>query len=247
MPTCAELVLPAVIAASLTNDLYSYEKEAEAARRAGNDHITNALWVLMVEHDISLEEARERAKGRIKEEVAKYVQVVADVNSRHDLSSDARKYIELMQYSVSGNVVWSIQCPRYHKGATYNERQRLRAEFGVDKYPTTHTMIVEPKEPAPLVVHEVDLNEGTNSSSSSSSTVVDDGNGACIASDVPQFTKPLSKLSDKVNLNEKLGDRHPLTQEDYPRTIRIHPVTAFQRRPRHGHRCTELLAMCAAR
>jgi ophiobolin F synthase len=67
---CEELVLPAIVAASLTNDLYSYEKEFRGAQRAGNSHVTNGLWVLMIEHGISLEEAKTRCRDRIKEEVA---------------------------------------------------------------------------------------------------------------------------------------------------------------------------------
>jgi hypothetical protein len=140
MSICEELVLPAVVAASLTNDLFSYEKEYEAAQAAGLPDIVNALWVLMREHNISLEEAETRCRTRIKEEVASYVRIVKEAMSRDDLSRDAKKYIELMQYSVSGNVVWSLQCPRYHKHMHYNERQILRGMHGVARYPTTYEL-----------------------------------------------------------------------------------------------------------
>lgn len=109
MDLCAELVLPAVIAASLTNDLFSYEKECEAAQAAGLPYVVNALWVLMSEHEISLEEARAMCRMRIKEEVAQYAHIVRETQSRNDLPHDVKRYIELMQYSVSGNVVWSLQ------------------------------------------------------------------------------------------------------------------------------------------
>jgi hypothetical protein len=153
MNICEELVLPAVIAASLTNDLFSYEKEYEAAQTAGLPDIVNALWVLMREHSISLEEAKSQCRTLIKEEVAKYARTVKDAMSRDDLSRDAKKYIELMQYSVSGNVVWSLQCPRYHKNMQYNERQILREKYGVTKYPTTYQLDSQKKRKRSVSEH----------------------------------------------------------------------------------------------
>ncbi|KAL9620401.1 MAG: hypothetical protein Q9160_005101 [Pyrenula sp. 1 TL-2023] len=140
MSICAELVLPAVIAASLTNDLFSYEKEYEAAQTAKLPGVVNALWVLMNEHNISLEAAKIKCQTRIKDEVSKYTRILRDTMARDDLSSDLKRYVELMQYSVSGNVVWSLQCPRYHKDMQYNERQILREKHGVAKYPTTYQL-----------------------------------------------------------------------------------------------------------
>ena len=133
--------MPAVVAASLTNDLFSYEKEYEAAQNAGLTDVVNALWVLMGEHDISLAEAKAMCRRRIKEEVAKYACVVKETRLRDDLSSEAKRYIELMQYSVSGNVIWSLQCPRYHKDIQYNQQQILRATEGVAKHPSTYRLV----------------------------------------------------------------------------------------------------------
>jgi hypothetical protein len=145
MGICAELVAPAVTAASLTNDLFSYEKEYEAAQVSELPDVVNALWVLMGEHKISLEEAKSLCRARIKEEVAQYARIVRETQSRTDLSSDAKRYIELMQYSVSGNVVWSLQCPRYHRNIHYNERQLLREKHGIEKHPTTYQLARQKK------------------------------------------------------------------------------------------------------
>lgn len=126
-----ELLTPALITASLTNDLYSFEKERE------DTNVQNAVLVIMREHGCSEEKAREICKERIRVEVAKYVRVVKDTRTRTDLSDDVKRYIEVMQYTLSGNVAWSTQCPRYNAGAKFNELQLLRAEHGLDKYPAT--------------------------------------------------------------------------------------------------------------
>ena len=124
-----ELLMPALITASLTNDLFSFEKERDDV------NIQNAVLVIMREHSCSEEEAREICKERIRIEVAKYVHVVKDTRARTDLSEDVKRYIEVMQYTLSGNIAWSTQCPRYNAGAKWNELQLLRAEYGVEKYP----------------------------------------------------------------------------------------------------------------
>ena len=124
-----ELLMPALITASLTNDLYSFEKERE------DTNVQNAVLVIMREHGCSEEKAKEICKERIRVEVAKYVRVVKDTRTRTDLSDEVKKYIEVMQYTLSGNVAWSTQCPRYNAGANFNELQLLRAEHGVKKYP----------------------------------------------------------------------------------------------------------------
>lgn len=145
-----ELLTPALITASLTNDLFSFEKER------GDKNVQNAVLVVMREHGCSEEEAREICKERIRVENAKYVRVVKDTRTRTDLSVDVKRYIEVMQYTLSGNVAWSALCPRYNEGAKFNELQLLRAEYGVEKYPAmwppkdatnSHSVKTERKEP----------------------------------------------------------------------------------------------------
>ncbi|KAF2105873.1 fusicoccadiene synthase [Lophiotrema nucula] len=115
LETCEQLVMPAVRAASLTNDLFSYDKERTAALAMGKGNVPNGIWILMREHSISLREAKTRCRKMIQAEVKKYVSTLEDVRLRSDLSEESKRYVELMQFSVSGNVVWSRECPRYHQ------------------------------------------------------------------------------------------------------------------------------------
>ncbi|KAH7026801.1 fusicoccadiene synthase [Macrophomina phaseolina] len=128
---CRELMRPAWIAAGLTNDLFSWPKEHEAAKRRGEKHVVNAIWVLMQERSCGAEEAQQICRKMIKEAVAEYVQIVRSATADESLSSDLRKYIVAMQYSISGNVVWSLTCPRYNPGVSFNERQLAWMQDGV--------------------------------------------------------------------------------------------------------------------
>ena len=125
-----ELAVPAFAALALANDLFSYAKEREDAAKAGLPHVVNAVWIIMNEHGCDEREAKEICRERIRREVARCVKVARETRGRDDLSDDTKRYIELLQYSVSGNILWSTQCPRYHKEVEFNESQSHRAMYG---------------------------------------------------------------------------------------------------------------------
>ena len=130
MNLCMELARPGFAALSLANDLFSWAKERDDARRLGQPHVVNAIYVIMREQSISELEAQKFCRAKLEEVVADFVSVVDETKQRLDLSLDLRKYIEAISYSVSGNLVWSLNCPRYHPEARYSDRQLLMMERG---------------------------------------------------------------------------------------------------------------------
>lgn len=135
MNLCRRLMRPAWIAAGLTNDYYSWEKEYQASLENGQTHVVNAIWVLMREHSLTVDQAKDLCSQKIKENVAEYLLIVEENRNNEDISLDLRRYIECMQYTLSGNVVWSKLCPRYHPAVSYNESQLLRMRHGLKEYP----------------------------------------------------------------------------------------------------------------
>ncbi|CZT49095.1 related to Fusicoccadiene synthase [Rhynchosporium secalis] len=136
---CRELMRPAWIAVGLQNDLYSWEKEKQAADRNGHTHVVNAIWVLMREYNISDEDAKILCRKMIKDWVAKYIQIVRENKHNQSLSIDLRKYIEAMQYSISGNVAWSLACPRYNPTASFNRAQLEWMQNGIPNINDSNT------------------------------------------------------------------------------------------------------------
>ncbi|KAM7213319.1 Isoprenoid synthase domain containing protein [Rhypophila decipiens] len=112
---CMELARPGYIVLGLTNDLYSWDKERAAAEAEGQDYVFNAVWVVMREHAVGETEAKEICKSEIKRYVSEYRDIVEQAKSDTRLSSDLRTYLEAVLLSCSGNLVWSITCPRYRE------------------------------------------------------------------------------------------------------------------------------------
>ncbi|KAF2451313.1 terpenoid synthase [Karstenula rhodostoma CBS 690.94] len=139
---CVNLTRCVWLAAFLTNDVQSWEKEREEyktliAASDGEDtpHMVNGVWVLMQQDGVDVEEAIKRVLQKVKGFVADVVRTVEDVRSREDLSEDSRCFVEAAQYMVSGNLVWGIDSPRYHADRTLNALQVARMESTVCTWP----------------------------------------------------------------------------------------------------------------
>ena len=130
---CHELANTAYLNLGLTNDLYSWQKEYETAQALGQDFVVNVIAVLMEEHNISEEQAKALCKEKIKTTIVDFQKIVRDTNERTDISVDLKRYLEGLLYSLSGNLVWSLECPRYHPWASYNETQLDLMKNGIPK------------------------------------------------------------------------------------------------------------------
>jgi len=121
MDLCKSLSRAFWEALALTNDMYSWEKERDDAAKAGQMQVMNAIWILMREYSVTEAEAKELCKNKIKQSVAIGVEAVQKTKIDTSLSLELRKYTEAIMYSVSGNLVWSIYCPRYHPDRMFGE------------------------------------------------------------------------------------------------------------------------------
>ena len=110
---CMRLARPAYIALALVNDLYSWEKERKEANDAGLDYVFNAIWVIMKERSVSGEDAKAICREEAINQISGYYRTVEESRNNNSLSKDLRTYLEALLLSYSGNLAWSIYCPRY--------------------------------------------------------------------------------------------------------------------------------------
>ncbi|KAF8966743.1 isoprenoid synthase domain-containing protein [Flammula alnicola] len=96
---------------ALTNDYFSWRKE----KLQSTDRIRNAVPLLMRQYSLPEDQARLLLKGIIIEEEEKAKKLRMKLESRPDLSSDLKRYIEALELYSGGNCYWSATCPRYNK------------------------------------------------------------------------------------------------------------------------------------
>ena len=121
--TCLELARPLWLQIALANDYHSWEREQEAAKAHGHVSVTNAIWVLMHKHSMTYEEANALCGERAKQYAAEYLKILETVKNRDDLCQDAKYLLDLLKFVISGNIAWSLQCPRYHPDRELNPVQ----------------------------------------------------------------------------------------------------------------------------
>ncbi|PSN59191.1 fusicoccadiene synthase [Corynespora cassiicola Philippines] len=123
MDACHKLMEPAWIAVGLANDVFSWPKERDASQRLGRTHVVNAVWVVMQEHGFSQKQADQYCRELAAQYVSQYVDSIRNIKNEESISPDLRTYVEAMQYSISGNVIWSKFCPRYNPEKRFNQTQ----------------------------------------------------------------------------------------------------------------------------
>lgn len=114
--SCMQFARPGYIALALTNDLFSWEKEKAEAKAAGQGSVFNAVWVIMRERGCNEEEAKNICAKEIKWNVAEFrmvVEAISDMDVPYR-SKDMVVYLKAVLLTISGNLVWSIHCPRYN-------------------------------------------------------------------------------------------------------------------------------------
>lgn len=121
--TCLDLSESFWLQTALANDYHSWEREEKAAADHNQSFVTNAIWVLMNNHSMTCEEARRVCHERAKQYATECVRVIEAVRNRDELCRDAKWLLEVQMFGVSGNAVWSLQCPRYHPDRTLNPAQ----------------------------------------------------------------------------------------------------------------------------
>ncbi|KAI8955300.1 fusicoccadiene synthase [Xylaria longipes] len=112
---CMETARSGYAALGLTNDLFSWEKERDDAMGTGLDYVFNAIWVIMKERSVTEAEAKIICCSEIQKYISTFRQTVEETKHNSCLSQDLRTYLEAVLYSISGNLVWSIYCPRYRE------------------------------------------------------------------------------------------------------------------------------------
>ncbi|KAF5252850.1 hypothetical protein FANTH_2174 [Fusarium anthophilum] len=98
---CMSLARPGYAALGLTNDLYSWEKEREAAQDIGQDYVFNAIWVIMKESGIGEEEAKEVCRREITKNIGLFCDIVARTKIDLNLGMQVRLQTRVLNVDPS--------------------------------------------------------------------------------------------------------------------------------------------------
>lgn len=108
----------------LSNDVYSFEVEAVLERQT-SESMNNGIWRLMKQRDITVSEAKYVLVSEKLLPLEKHFmdQRAIFLENNRETSPILCRFLDLVEYLVSGNIYWGSQSPRYH-----NWREKLSAE-----------------------------------------------------------------------------------------------------------------------
>jgi hypothetical protein len=116
----AEVVWPCYASLALANDYFSFDREWKEAQNGGPPP-TNAVCLYMRWNGIPMQAAKALVREASNRYEAKFLELCDSFRRNNPLYSEKLdRYLRGLAYQISGNVVWSLTCPRYHPEFRYD-------------------------------------------------------------------------------------------------------------------------------
>jgi hypothetical protein len=130
---------PCFAALGLANDYFSFDREyADFEQANGSGTFTNSVWLHMQWHSVGSAAAKEMTKQatiRYEQEFLEKCAEYRRVNA--PLAEHVDRYLDALACQVSGNVVWSLNCPRYHQEYRYDSNAGIEDAITANELPKT--------------------------------------------------------------------------------------------------------------
>ncbi|KAK4120553.1 terpenoid synthase [Parathielavia appendiculata] len=131
----ADIIRPCYASLALANDYFSFDREwAEAQRKPGAAKPINAVWLYMRWRGVSPAVAKRLVREATNRYEAQFLELCDQFRRDHaPVSEKLDRYLRALSYQVSGNVVWSLRCPRYHSEFRYDPNVGLENSITAEK------------------------------------------------------------------------------------------------------------------
>ena len=118
------IVRPCYAALGLANDYFSFDVEWEEYQQEQTSDkpqddkkaMTNLVWLFMHWRNVDIPEAKEMVRHVVNQYEQEFLQKMDAFLTTGEGKGNAKlkDYLTAQAYQVSGNVAWSLRCPRYH-------------------------------------------------------------------------------------------------------------------------------------
>jgi hypothetical protein len=123
----ADIIQPCYASLALANDYFSFDREwAEAQSKPDSEQgntpkLINAVWLYMQWRGVDAAAAKRLVVEAANRYEARFLELCKRFRRDHNpLDHKLNRYLRVLSYQVSGNVVWSLNCPRYHPEYRYD-------------------------------------------------------------------------------------------------------------------------------
>jgi hypothetical protein len=132
------IIQPCYAALGLANDYFSFDREYAEFTASNAETLTNAVWLHMKWHGVDVEAAKDMVRSATYEYEKTFLERVEEFKrTQAPISQKLDRYLRALSYQVSGNVVWSLNCPRYHPEFRYDPNGCLENFLTARHLPTS--------------------------------------------------------------------------------------------------------------
>ncbi|KAL4891304.1 isoprenoid synthase domain-containing protein [Aspergillus ambiguus] len=118
---------------TLHNDYFSWDKENEFYNSSEEKlPMSNAVTLYMKWYSMSVEDAKDAIRAVAVQKEQEYLQKKEKFLGEQPVSPAIMRWLNIMEHMVSGNLLWSLTCPRYHRKPNnqYVDYYELRCRQG---------------------------------------------------------------------------------------------------------------------
>jgi len=128
---------PCYAALSLANDFFSFDREyAEFKNTDTTQTLTNAVWLHMQWYNTDVHEAKRMTLEATRRYEGQFLKICEEFRQDNTpIPAKLDTYLDTLAYQVSGNVVWSLNCPRYHAEYRYDPNKGIEDEITAELLP----------------------------------------------------------------------------------------------------------------
>jgi len=106
------IIRPCFAALALTNDYFSFDREIEEEETS---ILINSVAIVMRLQNLNIPSAKAVIKDTIRKYEKEFMRQIDEYKQqRGSVPEKIERYMEAMSYQISGNLVWSLNCPRYN-------------------------------------------------------------------------------------------------------------------------------------
>lgn len=117
----AKVIRPAYASLGLANDYFSFDREWQEVQETRGSKPLNAVWLFMKWRGVSVDTAKQLVREAANLYEKQFLDLCDKFRTEHaPISDKLDRYLRGMVYQVSGNLVWSLKCPRYHPEFRYD-------------------------------------------------------------------------------------------------------------------------------
>lgn len=128
-----DVAFPAYAALGLANDYFSFDREyaerEESSADAKKEPLVNAVWLCMEWSNMDVAQAKELVRTKILFCETEYLSRKSAFLSKNPGSEKFRLCFDGISYIVSGNIIWSLTCPRYNPERRYDANAGVETQF----------------------------------------------------------------------------------------------------------------------